>query len=153
MKPAKKKELLVKLKEEIKKAKQMKIKTKKAARVFKIASRSQQGDKFLYESSHRMVLDYFHRLLDFEKEVRSAPEKKSENVKPVSFVTVNYLGGNEVSFYFAKKGTNLGSLQIVTPNSPLGKSIVGKKEGSHFSYQVEREGKTISFSGLIKKIE
>lgn len=153
MKQVRKKELLAKLKEEIEKAEQMKVKTKKAARVFKTASRSQQGDKILYENSHHMALDYFHRLLDFEKEVRSVSEKKPEKVEPVSFVRVNYLDGNEVSFYFAEKGTNLADLQVVTPSSPLGKSIAGKKEGSRFSYQIKREDKTVSFSGLIKKIE
>lgn len=153
MKPAKKKELLTKLRVEIKKAKEMAAKKKKAARVFKVASRSQQGDKLYYENAFYMAQDHLLRLLEFEKEVTSTEEKTPDRVEPISFVTVEYMEGGAASFYFVKTGLRLAETILISPGSPLGQAIEEKKEGESFSYQVETDDRTISRAGKIRKIE
>lgn len=153
MNQTKKKQLLKSLETEIKKAQEMAQKRKKAADEFRSASRSQQGDRLYFEDANHLAQGYLSRLLKFKKEVELAPNIKPEKLKSVSFITLQYRGGGESSFYFTQKSLRLLGLQIVSADSPLGKAIAGKKEGESFSYQVEKEGQKSRFSGKIKKIE
>ncbi len=61
--------------------------------------------------------------------------------------------GEETSFYFVKNSATLSGVQLLTPTSPLGEAIEGKKEGEKFSYQIKRDGQKTTYSGQIKKIQ
>jgi transcription elongation GreA/GreB family factor len=155
MQEARKKEFLKKLNQEIKKARHLAKSRQKAAKEFASASRSQQGDRLYFEDANHMARGYLNRLLSLKKEVtdNQKTQKRPKTVKSVSFVTLEYQDKHKNSFYFTSTGVTLPGLQLITPNSPLGKTIQGKKEGEKFSYQIRRDDQTLSFSGQVIKIE
>lgn len=153
MKKGRQQEILKILEKEIKKAERTAQKTLAAAKIFTRASRSQQGDRLYFQNTARLAEDRFIELLALKKEITGVSDEPLKVAKPVSFVTLIYQNGRKQSFYLVNKGIKLSGLQLITPQSPLGKSIAGKKEGESFSYQVGENDQTTIFSGKIEKIE
>lgn len=153
MNQVKKEEILTVLNQEIKKAQGIAKKRRETAKEFKSASRSQQGDRRYFEDADLIAQSYLARLLELKEEITSTPNQSPEKVESVSYVAVKHEDGETSSFYFVQRGINLPGLQLVTPESPLGKAVEGKREGVSFSYQIERDGQVFSYSGQIKKIE
>lgn len=153
MNQAKKQILLKILDQEIKKAKAVAQKRRATAKVYARASRSQQGDRRYFENIADLTESDLEELLTFKKELAVASEKSATSVKPVCFVTLEYQDGTTNQFYFVPLSVRLPGLQLITPPSPLGQAIKAKKAGETFSYQIQRENKTLAFSGKVVKIE
>jgi transcription elongation GreA/GreB family factor len=149
----KKKLFLEKLGQEIKKAKVLTEKTAMAAKRAKSFSRSQQGDRRYFEEADRIGQESLANLLALQEEVLACPDQPAKEASPVAFVTLEDEDGETSSFYFLNRSAGLSNLQLLTPASPLGKAILGKKEGDKFSYQIEKEGLTTTYSGKVKKVE
>lgn len=141
------------LEKKIKEAQTRAGKTLKTAKIFRRASRSQQGDRLYFQNAASLAEDHLIDLIELKKELASASSQPLPVAQPVSFITIEDDNGETSSFYFVQKGVQLPGLPLLTPESPLGKSIYGKKPGEKFSYRVEKENQSVSFSGKIKKIE
>ena len=152
MKLTRKKEILKVINSEIKKAQITCQKTDKTAKIFKRASRSQQGDRLYFEDAAHLAQERLEQLQALKKEVVVASTQSAPTVKQASFVSIEYDNGDTDSFYFVSQGTTLAGIQLITHQSPLGQSIKGKKKKEKFSYQVKREMELTTFSGVINKI-
>ena len=141
------------LEAEIAKAQIVAQKRRATAKHFRGASRSAQGDRRYFENVADLAEGDLAELSTFKDELLAEPQKETKNVKPICFVELEYEDGETSQFYFVNRGIRLPGLQLLTPNSPLGQSVVGKKQGEEFSYQVERDDENISFSGQVKKID
>jgi len=148
-----KKEILASLAQEIKKAAKTAKQRREAAKNFRMASRSQQGDRRLLENTADIAESFYLALLEFKKEIEASPNKPCSKIKPVCFVSLEFENGQPQNFYFASKRFELPGLQIIGAGSPLGQAIEGKKKGDSFNYQIKRDDQTITFSGKIVKIE
>ncbi len=112
-----------------------------------------QGDRRYFEDADRIAQESLAILIALKKEVEATSEKPANRVQPVSFVTLEHEEGEINRFYLVRKSASLTGVQLLTPDSPLGKAILGKKEGERFSYQVEKEDYKTTYSGRIKKID
>lgn len=153
MKKGRKQEILKILEKEIKKAQETAKKTLITAKIFTRASRSQQGDRLYFQNTARLAEDRLIELLNLKKEITNVPDESLKIAEPISFVTLIYQNGEKQSFYLVNKSPKLTGLQLITPQSPLGKSIAGKKQGENFSYQAGENDETTTYSGKIEKIE
>ncbi|MBN1263689.1 MAG: hypothetical protein JW991_05025 [Candidatus Pacebacteria bacterium] len=153
MQKIRKKQILAVTEEALNKAREVAQKRRATAKHFRRASRSQQGDRRYFENVADLAESNLAELLTFKKEIEATDEVKNETVKSVSFVEIQYPDGVCFSFYFTNRSIRLPGLQILTPHSPLGQAIEGKKEGEKFVYEVERDNQHISHTGRIKKIE
>ena len=153
MNQIKKKPFLEKLDREIKKARVLAGKTTAAAKRAKAFSRSQQGDRRYFEEAGRMGQESLTNLLALKEEVLASSNQPAKEASPVAFVTLEDEDGEINSFYFLNRSAGLSNLQLLTPASPLGKALLGKKEGDKFSYRIEKEGLITTYSGKIKKVE
>jgi transcription elongation GreA/GreB family factor len=153
MEKTKKKELLDKLDQEIKKAKGLAQKRETAAKRAKSFSRSQQGDRRYFEDADRLAQESLINLLALKNEIEAASNEPAKEAQPVAFITLEHEDNEIDSFYFVNRAAGLSGVQLLTPDSPLGKAILGKRAGEKFSYQIEKEGQTTTYSGQIQKIE
>lgn len=153
MNQTRKKALLTILEAEIAKAQIVAQKRRATAKHFRGASRSAQGDRRYFENVADLAEGDLNELLTFKDELLAVPEKETKKVKPICFVELEYKDGETGSFYFVQRGIRLPGLQLLTPSSPLGQAIEGKKENEAFTYQIKTNGESVSFSGQIKKIE
>ncbi len=152
MNKTRKSELLEKLNQEIERVRVLAEKSATAAKRAKGFSRSMQGDRRYFEEADRITQESLANLMALKKEIEAASEEIVKIAQPVSFINLEDENGEDY-FYLVNRPANLSGIQLLTPDSPLGKAILGKKEGEKFSYQLEREGQTTTFSGRIKKIE
>lgn len=153
MNQTRKKALLAVLEAEIAEAQAVAQKRRATARHFRGASRSAQGDRRYFENVADLAEGDLAELLTFKNELLATPLKETKNAKPICFIELEYKDGETGSFYFVHRGIRLPGLQLLTPSSPLGQAIEGKKENEAFIYQIETDGESVSFSGQIKKIE
>ncbi|HUS52206.1 MAG TPA: hypothetical protein VMX77_01925 [Candidatus Bathyarchaeia archaeon] len=152
MNKVKKQALLEKIDQEVKKARAVAQKRAATARRAKSFSRSQQGDRRYFEDADQIAQESLVNLLGLKREIENSLDKPAEEAHPVAFITIQE-GGETTSFYFVTNSATLEGVQLLTPASPLGKAIDGKKEGDKFSYQIEKDGQKIIYSGQIKMIE
>ncbi|MFC1790247.1 GreA/GreB family elongation factor [Patescibacteria group bacterium] len=138
---------------EISRTRELAFKRRRTAKFFRGASRSAQGDRKYHENMADLAESAFEDLLAFEKELASFPESASQKAFPGSYITIKYQDGETQEFYFLDRSIRLPGLQILSPSSPLGQAIKGKKAGEGFDYQVERDDRCLSFTGTITKIE
>lgn len=138
---------------EIQKAKKTAESSRATAKEFRRASRSQQGDRKLYEAAADLAESKYEELVSFEKELSTVSEKKCEKVIPFSWVEIEYKSGQLARLYFLPRSIPLKDCLAITPDSPLGQAIQGKKTGEDFSFEIKRDGKNTLASGRIIKIE
>lgn len=153
MKKEKKKILLDNLNRAIEKTKLTAEKKRATAKHFRGASRSQQGDRRYFENIADLAESNLAELLSLKAEVADSPEKTSQIAKPVCFIKIEEENGQTNQFYYVSQGTSLPNLQLLTPRSPLGQAIKGKKENESFTFQTQKDNQIIKYSGKIKKIE
>lgn len=152
MNKIKKQVFLEKIDQEIKKARAVAQKRAVAARRAKSFSRSQQGDRRYFEDADQIAQESLANLLCLKKEVENSSDKPAKKALPVAFITIQE-AGETTSFYLVNNSAPLEKIQLLTPNSPLGKAVEGKKEGEKFSYQIEKDNQKTTYSGQIKRVE
>jgi transcription elongation GreA/GreB family factor len=152
MDPIKKQEFLKALEEKVESARTRAQKTLQTAKAWRHASRSQQGDKLYFQNAAKMSEDQYLDLAELKKEIAAAPENPCSAAQPPCFLIIKYQDGTTQEFYFVQSEAKASGLPLLTPFSPLGKGVLGKKEGQNFTYKVERDGEKNSFSGQIQKI-
>lgn len=153
METVRKKVILAALEAEIEKAKVLAEQRRETAKHFRGASRSQQGDRRYFENAADLAESALSELLTLKEEIRLAPEATCLTAQPVAFISLKYQDGQTQNFYFVSRSVRLPNLPILTPQSPLGQAILGKKTGDSFFYQIERDGQIINYSGQIIKVE
>ncbi|MFC1726975.1 GreA/GreB family elongation factor [Patescibacteria group bacterium] len=153
MKSSRKKILLKELSSEIKKSKITALSSRETAKDFRRASRSQQGDRRLYENAADLAESKHEELLEFQKELTQISETESKTVTPFSYVEIKYDDGQVGQLYFTPKRVQLQNLFLVSQESPLGKAIMNKKLKDKFSFEIPRGEQVTKVSGLILKIE
>lgn len=153
MKTEHKKKLLKLLSKEIKKAEKLAEERRETAKNFRSASRSQQGDRRLFETAADLAESKLEELVLFKKELEAASEKTEEKIVPFSFVSLRYEDGRENNFYFVSRRIQIPDVLLVTNQSPLGRAIEGKKIKESFNYQLIKDEKPCSVNGEILQIE
>jgi hypothetical protein len=111
------------------------------------------GDKYHSESAAELAKNYLSSLKSLREEITSSPDKTYSVAKPISFIVLGYDNGERTEFYYVKKGALLRGTLFMTPDSPIGKAVYGKKEGDSFSYEIEKGDEKVSYSGRIVNIE
>ncbi len=69
-----------------------------------------------------------------------------------SVVTVVDSDGDEMAYFVANPANKQPGYLLASPESPLGKALIGAAPGDKVKYDVEVAGKTKSFSILIKDV-
>jgi transcription elongation GreA/GreB family factor len=72
-----------------------------------------------------------------------------EIIKPVCFVSVEFSDGNRKDLYLVKNPVFIMGHNLISPSSPLGEALVGKRSGDLFLYTSGGQ----SFSGKILEVE
>lgn len=98
------------------------------------------GDVEHSRNTARLSEDRLQKLLNLKKELSESLETAPEEAQPICLVTIETDTGAK-SFYFVKNAVYLSGFSLVSPDSPLGQSLLEKKVGD------------VSFSGKILSIE
>ncbi len=153
MNQLRKNQLLEILESEIENARQVAQRKREAAKDFKAASRSQQGDRRMFETTADMAESRLAELLNIRNTIAAAQEIPGQTANPPCYISLDFGHGEKKEFYFVSRGAQLPNLVLITQESPLGQSIIGKKQGEKFTYQIEKTEGKVTFSGKIDKIE
>jgi transcription elongation GreA/GreB family factor len=145
-------ELQQSLEKKARKAGEFAIKTKESANeVARSAagSWSAAGDREHSHAQAVIVEENLNKLKRTSEEIeafinRPVPEK----IEPVCFMTLVYDNGEEKEFYLVRDPIHLQGFNLISPKSPLGQSLIGKRVNEKFEYELEGQ-KT---SGRVTKI-
>lgn len=88
------------------------------------------------------------KLVKLKEELDKAGAEAPISAEPVCFISIEYDSGEKKGFYFVNNAVYLSGFNLISPDSPLGKSLMGKSIGSEFSYT---SGETL-FSGKVTEI-
>ena len=135
------------------KARRDAVEARWAARRMRGASRSAQGDRKLFEGAADLAESNQAELEKLAEEINQEKTHIKNTVEPIATVELEFDQEKIQKFFFIPRRAGLTDANLLTPASPLGQAILGKRIGERFSYQITREGKKTFFSGLIKKIE
>lgn len=103
-------------------------------------SPSQSGDRFHSQSQAEIAKESFSNLESFYKRlVKSAESAIPQAVEPISYVEVEYEGGELRSFYFVDRTPNLPGFNFVSSESSLGKLLFGKRVGEKIELKFGEE--------------
>ena len=150
---AKTKENLLKLvKTEVKKAEKLALERRETAKNFRSASRSQQGDRRLFETAADLAESKYEELKLFKQELEQAGSQSEKTVVPFSLVIIKYPNGQKSQLYFVTRRVQIPGLLLVTEQSPIGQAIHGKKANDNFSYQITKNNQPSSVTGKIVEI-
>ncbi len=150
MNKIKKAEILKALDLEILNIRESAQKTDEASRV-PLIGWSASGDKYHAEMAASLANEYLERLSSLKKEISGANDEPSEFAQPVSLLKVKYDDSETLEFVLVENAVSTSRFIFVSKNSPLGKAVLGKKEGDTFSYTLGDEGK--NHSGQILSLE
>ena len=150
MNKVKKQEILKNLDSEINGIKKSATEAAKAAKLFRTAGRSQQGDKRFFEKQSEMVKEHLERVISLRDEIEKSSDKACQTVEKPCFVKIKYQDGRELEFILASSVVGLPEVAFISDSSPLGKAILGKSKGDKFSHQLE-DGR--EFEGKVVKVE
>ncbi len=153
MTKSRKNELLRLINIELGKAEISTEKTSADVKTFGKYSWSESGDKYHSESAAELAQEFLANLRKLCEEVESVNDEKSDSASPVSYIEISYDSGETAKFYLVNKNALLPGILLITPNSPIGKAVIGKKEKDGFSYEIISAAKKKVFSGKILKIE
>ncbi|MGA3292089.1 MAG: hypothetical protein ABSC49_03035 [Candidatus Microgenomates bacterium] len=146
------KELSLRLKEEVERVGSAALKSKQSSNEASRglgASYSAAGDA---EHSHNTALlsqQKFEQLKKLKDEIEKALDNETPtNIETVCFVSVEFSDGRKSEFYFVKNSIYLSRLNLISPDSLIGKAIMGKSVGESFFYTAGDR----KFSGIISEI-
>lgn len=118
------------------------------------ASPSMSGDREHAVNQAVINEEKLNNLRALREEVLGSLGKQfPKAAKPACYISVESTDGSRDEYYFLLKSAYLTGYKFISPESPFGQAILGKKEGDQFSYELDREGKKESFSGKIISIE
>jgi len=144
--------LAVRLEEEVKRAENAASGSKQAANEAShgmATSYSVAGDVEHAKNSALLSLQKLNQLKKLKEEVDAALENnKPDKISPVCYVTLRFTDGRTSEFYFVKNSVYISGINFISPDSLLGKCIVGKPAGANFSYTAGDQ----KFSGVISGV-
>jgi len=124
------------LSSEIQKVSESAQKTDEASKD-KLSGFSAAGDKYHAKNASDLVKSYLQRLELLKKELTDAVSQISETAEPPCCLEMVYDDGQTARFYLVKNAVSLPNLSFISPDSPIGKAVLGKKAGETFSYKLE----------------
>jgi len=146
------KELAARLEEEVERAGSAALKSKQSSNEASgglATSYSAAGDAEHSKNSALLILQKFEQLKRLKEEIDIALNSEiPAEVEPVSFVILTFNDGRKSAFYFVKNPVYLSGLNLISPDSLIGKAILGKSVGESFSYSAGNQ----AFSGVISEI-
>jgi hypothetical protein len=112
-------------------------------------SYSVAGDVEHAKNSALLSLQKVDQLKKLKGEVTEALKNEVPlSVIPVCVVSLLFSNGRKSEFYFVKNSVYVSGINLISPDSLLGKSILGKSAGVGFSYTAGDQ----KFSGTILEI-
>lgn len=153
MTKSRKDELLRRINLELGKAEISTEKTSAGVKTFGKYSWSESGDKYHSESAAELAQEFWLNLKKLRDEVENANDEKSISATPVSYLEISYNSSETAKFYLVNKSALLPGILLITPNSPIGKAVIGKKVGDDFSYKIKLPEKSKLYKGKIERIE
>jgi transcription elongation GreA/GreB family factor len=126
---------------------------RKLAASFSDATWSQSGERENYEIAAQLAEESLVKLQALRDEVKSTPNKKAMIAKPICFVELDYGDGENEEFYFVHSTVTLPTVSLITPDSPVGRAIIGKKVGDTVVYKVQQRSQDISISCTVANLE
>ncbi len=147
----KKKFLLEKINQTLEKASFQAQKSRWAAKRFRGASRSQQGDRRYFENLADIAEESLDNLLELKKQMEKAPETPASRAQPPCYLEIESAAGKK-SFFYIHELVKVEGLNFLTPASPLGQSVLNHRPGETVTYQISRDGETASFSVKLKMV-
>lgn len=105
------------------------------------ASSSAAGEREYTRQQAEITQESLKKLEALEKEVAEAAEKPVPAVVgPVCWVAVEYEdGGRTETFYFVSKSLYLAGTKLISPGSPIGAAVLGRRTGEGFEFEVGAE--------------
>ena len=100
-----------------------------------LTSWSAAGERDYAEGQAKINQDYHSKVLKLIEEVKEAHTKDKEKVSSPGFVLVQ-TGDTASEFFVVDEPINLDGMKLVSKDSPLGNSVLGKTEGESFEYLV-----------------
>ncbi len=140
------------LDEELKKAEKSAFETRRSANEVSggmAASYSVAGDAEHANNSALLSQGKLTQLKKLQEEIENSLNKDiSEEVESPCFISVKFQDGSQKDFYLVNNPVYLSGLNLISPDSPIGKAMLGKTKGLTFSYELNNQ----VFSGEILDI-
>lgn len=86
------------------------------------------GDVEHVRNTAKLSHDRLQKLLTLKDELDKSSAVAPVTANPICFVTIES-GGEQKSFYLVKNAVYVSGLSLISPNAPLGISLIGKKVG------------------------
>ncbi len=101
-----------------------------------VASYSAAGDAEHARNTANLSIQKSRQIKKLSQELSKALDQETpEKTLPVCFVSVQFEDGSQKDFYFVENPIFLSGFNLISPASPLGASIMGKRVGEEFSYK------------------
>lgn len=114
-----------------------------------VASYSLAGDVEHARNSANLSIGKAEKIKNLMEEIESSIRNGvPETTKPVCFLSIKYEGGDKKDLYLVENPVLVAGFNLISSNSPLGKSLLGKAVGDSFSYIFGEQ----SFGGKILEI-
>jgi transcription elongation GreA/GreB family factor len=120
---------------------------------FADASFSQSGEREIYGIAAELAESTLHELQALREEVASASNETVTTAQPVCFVELDYDDGETEQCYLVSSVAKLQDITLITTQSAVGKTILGKGVGETATYTVSRGNKEIMISCKIVALE
>jgi len=113
-----------------------------------VASYSLAGDVEHAKNSANLSMQKYSAIKKLSEELqKSLDTEVPGKIGAVSYVFLRYTNGSEKELYFVENPVFISGFNLISIDSPLGKSLSGKKIGESFSYSSgdqEFEGEILS---------
>ena len=114
-----------------------------------VASYSAAGDAEHARNSANLSVQKAKQIKKLMDEIEvSLNDEPPTAAKPVCHVSIKFDDGRISEFFFVNNSVYLTGLSLISPDSLLGKSIIGKVVGERFEYRV---GET-KYAGVVSEI-
>lgn len=112
------------------------------------ASYSAAGDAEHARNSANLSMQKYSAIKKLSEELQKSLDREvPEKVAAACYVLVKYSDGSEKQLYFVENPVYVSGYNLISHDSPLGKSLSGKKVGESFSYtsgEQKYEGEIVS---------
>jgi transcription elongation GreA/GreB family factor len=118
------------------------------------ASYSAAGDVEHARNSANLSIQKVATIKKLAEELEKSLESEIPGtVKPVCFISIKFENGSQKDLYFVENPVFLSGFNLISPESPLGKSLMGMSIGNSFSYSSSYSSDVQAFRGTILTIE
>jgi transcription elongation GreA/GreB family factor len=150
----------LKLSELLRKVEELSQVVEKAAKESKLAadeashgmaqSYSVAGDVEHARNTANLSLEKAKQIRRLKEEIETSINTEAPtSVKQVSFVSLEFTDGSKKDFCLVGNPVFIAGFSLISPESPLGRSLVGKRVGNTFFYSSGSQ----TFSGTILSVE